>query len=592
MQNRRKIYKETEVTTDLLSKLIDIWVKKTFGTGFKFRPNQKESCITTLYAWLTHNKTVICSAPTGSGKSILAIIIAGVLTEYFNKTGYILISDLSLLSQYETDINKYGLSWSVLRGKQQYQCAVNGMPYVVGNCHLDGYNSYTDILTNYPDCASFCEYIVQRNKAITSKVLVCTYAFWLIVRNATLLDGQSPLYDTRDFTIADEAHNTIEIVQQQFSPNIKESDTIRYNTLIDFMQLSGKSNYELYDEFVDIRKTIEYQNDKSIIVDYIEKYISNLNKLKENIDFNILKKDDKHIQKKQKFLYLNAINWLIETIGSFSTFKNIIIDLGAEYLVKSVNKTNITFNCLNDSYLMKSKFLSKCNNILFMSATLGKPDNFAKLLSISNYQSIEIPSTFDYSKSPIFFISDYRMSFTEKDTSLPYILKMITKILLMYNDKRGIIQTGSYELSEKIYNGLLPVFGERLLMYTDSSDKQEQLDNYKFSNNLVLIGPTLIEGISLDDDLARFLIIAKVPYASLADNYTKEKIKFDKSWYNNYAAKNILQGIGRGVRNTNDWCVSFILDGCFTNILRDSKSVFSTDFLKRIQIIPPGSLLN
>ena len=37
---------------------------------------------------------------TGSGKSYIALIIAGVLSKYFGKQGYVLISDLSLLQQY------------------------------------------------------------------------------------------------------------------------------------------------------------------------------------------------------------------------------------------------------------------------------------------------------------------------------------------------------------------------------------------------------------------------------------------------------------------------------------------------------------
>ena len=119
------------------------------------------------------------------------------------------------------------------------------------------------------------------------------------------------------------------------------------------------------------------------------------------------------------------------------------------------------------------------------------------------------------------------MSFKEKDTSFPRVVEMIEGILKIYPDKRGIIQTGSYSFAKQLFEKINPEYKKRLLLYEDSAGKQDNLDTYKFSTNKVLVGPSLIEGLSLNDDLCRFQIIMKIPYPSLADKFISAKQKFN-----------------------------------------------------------------
>ena len=136
-----------------------------------------------------------------------------------------------------------------------------------------------------------------------------------------------------------------------------------------------------------------------------------------------------------------------------------------------------------------------------------------------------------------------------------------------------------------------PKFKKRLLLYDDSRDKQEKLDDFKFSSNKVLVGPSLTEGLSLNDELCRFQIIMKVPYPSLADKYVAAKSKFNPTWYSNATAITLLQGVGRGIRSSNDWCVTFILDACFGYLYSKCSKMFEGDFMNRIQLIPGQSLV-
>ena len=79
------------------------------GPNFKFRKGQKETIIQICEAYFDESiTTVILSANTGTGKSVIAML-SSLLLESYHKTGYIIASDIALQEQYESDINKYKL---------------------------------------------------------------------------------------------------------------------------------------------------------------------------------------------------------------------------------------------------------------------------------------------------------------------------------------------------------------------------------------------------------------------------------------------------------------------------------------------------
>ena len=68
---------------DLL-RYIDEWSKEVYGPVFSYRPGQKEAVCDILCAWLHDADDIILDAPTGTGKSIIALSVAGVLNKYFH----------------------------------------------------------------------------------------------------------------------------------------------------------------------------------------------------------------------------------------------------------------------------------------------------------------------------------------------------------------------------------------------------------------------------------------------------------------------------------------------------------------------------
>ena len=571
--------------------------KFRLGEKFQFRKNQLDSIISIIIGFFSKENFII-EAPTGSGKSIIALLVSDVLQYYFGCTGYILISDLSLLDQYACDVNKHFSDFKFIKGQDNYECTENGLSYPFGVCKLMGM-SYSSIVTEMP-CATSCPYIIARREAIAAPVTLMTYQAWLIQRNylpmlfSHMCNGHNSQYPfhQRMFTICDEAHKLAEIIQDHFTPIINKEDG---NRLADIVKRSEK--------YVKTAVLLNMSNDpqtyKNIIIDMFENDDNNklftcinnyynkiclFDELSNELKKSASKQTNQKKLPKELIKLLYDSDWAREYCCKVEDYVNMIAETGTWAIVKNgVDENTIKFNCLDERYLLREHFHNRCGNKLYMSATIGEPINYINSISSINNRYINIPSSFDFSRSPIYYDNEYKLSYDKKLENLPKVISKIIKIIENHPNMRGIIQTGSYAFANSLYMSLPNHLKDRVLMYNDSRDKETQLSDYKSSKDKVLIGPSLLEGIDLKDDLCRFIIVMKIPYPSLGDKFVEKKFKSNPQWYMWKTVNSLIQGIGRGVRNENDWCETFILDATFDNILLRSRNLVPDHILNRIQ---------
>ena len=99
----------------------------------------------------------------------------------------------------------------------------------------------------------------------------------------------------------------------------------------------------------------------------------------------------------------------------------------------------------------------------------------------------------------------------------------------------------------------------------------------------VLISPSFNTGLDLKDDLSRFQIITKVPYANLGDRWINAKSKLGKDWYDWQTALKLVQTYGRSVRSKEDWAKTYILDSAFTYFVKRNRNILPEWFKEAIE---------
>jgi len=275
-------------------------------------------------------------------------------------------------------------------------------------------------------------------------------------------------------------------------------------------------------------------------------------------------------------------DWVLGLSRKLAAYLEIIERTSVDKMVKNPSGDEIIFNCLEENYLMHTYFHSNTGFRILMSATFSDPVEYIKSLGLKGAKYIKLESDFNFDKSPIVFYNKRKMSYNHIQANLPWLLSTTNAIIENHKGQSGLIHSASYDLALKIYNGLSAKNKKRCLIYNGSEEKREFLEFFKRSKDKIIIGPSLLEGLDLNGDLARFQIFAKVPYLSLGDRFVKEKMTANPGWYRWKAVVNIIQGTGRIVRSQKDWGVTYMLDGSLGDLIHMNRKAFPQEFMKRI----------
>lgn len=262
--------------------------------------------------------------------------------------------------------------------------------------------------------------------------------------------------------------------------------------------------------------------------------------------------------------------------------------LSKAYVDISVNKENFVINdpkkdrsgifkSLSISPLDISGYVQEFFDIslrVFMSATIDK-DGFCETmgLNVNDVAFVDTPySPFLPENRKIKFLNITKISKSRStlDEELSVIRK-IDEILTSHPTERGLILTSSKGRCNDILHNLSTPNKKRIKIchsMNDNGQTQNQvLQEHSKHDNSVLLSSSLWEGVDLKDDLSRFQIIAKTPYPPLDDKRTKLKMKKYPLWYKSQTVIKILQGFGRSIRNEKDWAITYVLDSSAQDLL-------------------------
>jgi Rad3-related DNA helicase len=381
-------------------------------------------------------KYVICSAPTGSGKSFVSKTLGNISNDcttefkelittykafkqdyignYTNEVdcmkeppfgAFTLTITKSLQDQYYKLFDDSAL----LKGKNNYQCQIDtGVDVENAPCLLA--NKLKE------ECwhKNICPYYNARNKALTDRFSVLNYKMFLT------LPGH---VKRKNFIICDEASELEDELVKHFSVFI---DPDKLKTLgVKVPYLYTNNHEDVYKWLTQIQ---------IVIGEYVQSLIEKHNN--KNTQLNI---NDKIKLNYFKNLH-RTLNLIDETWGS------------CEYVCQRENKT-VKIMPLRVNALSKYIF-NYADNVLLMSATIVDHKNYAKTLGIDEYKYIEVDSTFDSTKAPIYVSVKNKLNKSNIDKMLPKIVSQIESICESHRQDKGIIHTHTMQITEYLQKHL------------------------------------------------------------------------------------------------------------------------------------------
>jgi ATP-dependent DNA helicase DinG len=534
---------------------------------YKPRKEQKEalSFIESEYQKNKLNKFFLLNLPVGSGKSHLALMIADWYKKNVNRNSKVdIITNSKILQDQYSGTYE---SISDLRGKENYECESYACSCAQG-AEFNRLNKTT--------CES-CPYNSSRESFISGGVSLTNFYLYILyaIYNPKLLESR----DSR-VLIVDEAHEFDDVMSDFISIKITEAIVKKFKFASEYdiiKKLKGISSISQYVDFLrflsgEIITTVESMEGgmasqpRNVREDKRDLKISKVLKTK-NSDVKVMQlvNDLKQYQTKIEIFLkeykANPNNWVLET----------------NYNEKLKQKELSLEPIWAYDYLDKYVF-SNYDMVVLMSGTILDKNLFCQLngLDVTKAVYYSIGSPFPLKNRPIYYMPVGKMSYKSKDETFKRYIPYIKKLLDKYKNKKGIIHTNSFELAKWIENSIK----DPRLIFHDSSNKDEMLKYHKDSEKpTVIVSPSMDTGVSFDNDDARFQIIAKVPYPSLASQKNKLRQSNNPDWYSWKTVSGIIQMTGRPVRSNLDYADTIIIDGGFGDVIKHS-SQFLPDWIQ------------
>lgn len=557
----------------------------------ELRPGQAENIKRIIIGMRDYKKAnFIAEYPTGTGKSPIAWTVGKCLhsKDVTSTRGHkqitkpnilILTSSRQLQKQYSDSFADKGIEY--LWSAKNYEC-IN--PHMHPEDEVT-YGSSGCLKRNCPNNKD-CPYLVQKRKFKMAEIGVMNYHYFL-----------SSCEFNPNILICDEAHNLPGLLCDIHSLKLSEFGYTRLCSQIE------KASHELKinpSSFINPLKLLSREKvedlEGGLLRSYCESVGEEFRGIQSSLDdeFKVIDNEMQECfeEKTQppndilkewlrKGRALDSLHNLLERLDGYtkSNVKWVVSEL-------ETKQTKITAKPLEVVEGME-KVIARCNQILYLSATICGPFQFAKELGLDF-------STCDYSSTKCPFPIESRKVYTLNTGSLNY--KNKAEMLPKFVEKIDWVIDGVTQNWTKVYSGIIHSISydnaDFIKKYSKHKDKifvptREDLMNLnkiieKEKEGMVIVSPSILEGVDLFDDLSRFQIFLKVPYGFLGDRWINTKMKLDPEWYSREAVIKIVQGCGRSIRSSDDWAWTFILDSNFGRLLNQSKGLFPEWFREAI----------
>lgn len=416
---------------------------------------------------------------------------------------------------------------------------------------LHGHNNfscYDPIRSCYPgDCIYEDSCKVARNQ----RIVITNDAHWFALGNS----GKRYLLGSFDLIIYDEAHKIHDI--------LCDSNQIEID------------RYEVKEHF----RTENYPPDITSIPLWIEWAKSCLSRFDSSSDDSFSPSRQKLYSQMVKISYLDEKDsyHVDNTLGAF-TFRPIWGRPFSRLILGESSKTRL----------------------LFMSATLSPKQLEWCGVQPTKESWISLPCPFPVANRPIYFYDAKPRISIRSDMLDSYKQESVRRMIEIGNsrmDRNGLIQCQSYEFGRYIADLYSRLGGQaEILLPRDSRETPVMVEKlWRQKGGLILISPSIKEGMNFPDGVANYNILAKIPWLVKHDPVIKRRCEEDEGYEIACMASDIQQSCGRVNRSMSQRSENFITDSSWLYLTKQHRSKFQEwfrDAWRKVEKLPNPPRMN
>jgi Rad3-related DNA helicase len=556
-----------------------------------YRDNQFELIRDALEAFKDDAvEDVVVEAPTGAGKTSIAVTVARVMTIGFDellprarqvghddviagmeivapRQAHLITSMKMLQDAYLGDDPLIKL----VKGKGNYEChrnprqgALAAMSAAVNGRNQDFSCDEAEQMFGSA-CKKDCPYKLARDKARWAPIALHNFDSFL--HQVTLGGAFIP----RRLLTVDEAHNGEEKLRNFMTLELNE----RMFSIVDLPWVLPKSE--------DIDTVTEWVRGMLAGVDGRRQELSTkLQNLRKSPRLGL-----REIESMSKLVKATRIVEGIQTkLDRFYKSRKPATDINPASWVATIAPTgSVTLEPVDAGRFVPAALLRYGDKRLHMSATfLNGRGGYTRAVNLraAKAKFLSAPSTFPVASRHINMRPSGRLGAKDWNANFPKAVENVRKIMDENPGVRGVIHCTSYTMASQFAEALKD--SKRIVWYekkTRDSIVNRFMSGWEYPDG-VLLAVALTEGYDFKNDLCRFQTIVRVPYP-VPGKCMKARMEKDGRFYGWRTSLTLVQTYGRGMRSKTDHCKTYVLDSRFTDFVKREKDQLPYWFLEAIQ---------
>ncbi|ACV50092.1 conserved hypothetical protein [Delftia phage PhiW-14] len=504
-------------------------------------PGQLETIVETVKAFKSGKKHVVVQAPTGIGKSAIAKTVHSVMAELspdrFRTT--ITTASKALQDQYTEEYKQI----YDLRGRTNYDCPHSLGPYNSGSCR--GARRRKEC-----NAKAECPYLQTRNHW-------CNIADLRVTNNSFSIEACAMLVmrpeNRANLIIIDECHEIDDSLLEHTKIMLRPSDFWG----IDDLSEQIKKVISLFTMIPLGVPVVTTDNMKQAFAEFAERASAVYDRLVE--DFEKRNGDLDALGDK-----IDTMETIMDKLGMF---------IGPEvstWIVEEVNPdlSYLSLKPIKASQVAYYGLFRKADYFLHMSATICGFGEYAESLGIKDdeVEYLDAPNPIPVASRMVYVPAKQKVSGT---IDYDQLTENIDNLISLHPEENGLIHTVSYMLANEVFKR--SKHRDRMFM---SKDRAEMVSELRTRKNVVVLSPSIEKGFDAKGDMARFQIVAKVPFPYLGDSLVKYNSTNTAGWYERKTALRVVQACGRVTRGVSDFGVTYIIDTNFRRLYEQNPHLF------------------